>query len=261
MSRASQLTHEQLLPRIGAVCLIVGSVVVMIFRISHGDLPTDSGAAALSFVAARPLYPLVHLGDVLGFVVWASGLVALSDTLAHRVAWAVGRLGAVSVLVGVAVHFIEFSIDGFALPTLANTWAVAAPAERLNLEQGARLVLVAIGGPAVIGLAVLWGTTLALYGLAVKQEGYSRWLGWTGLVLGVVLFLLGVIFYLKPNSFPGHIGGASLDLGSGHRYVASRRCCRRRRILGCAVRFCEAAPKRMWENRSAPSAHASVFKL
>ena len=134
---------------------------------------------------------------------WSAGLVALSSSLMHRVAWAVGRLGAVSVLVGVAVHFFEFSIDGFALPTLAHTWSVASPAERPNLEFGARLVLVAIGGPAVSALVVLWGSTLALYGLAVKKEGYPSWLGWTGLVLGAVIFLLGTIFYLEPNIFPG----------------------------------------------------------
>ena len=203
MREESQLTREQVLLRIGAACVVVGSILVVVFRTLHGDLPTDTGEAALSYVAAHPIYPLVHLGDVLGFLVFAGGLVALSGSLTHPVAWAVGRLGAASVLVGTAVHVVDFSIDGFALPMLANTWAVASPSERPDLELGARVVLVAIGGPAVIALTFVWGSTLALYGLAVKKEGYSSWLGWTGLILGIAIFVMGTIFYLKPNIYPG----------------------------------------------------------
>jgi hypothetical protein len=206
------MARQQILLRIGAVCVVVGSVTVLACRRAHGDLPTDTGEAALSYVASYPIYALVHLGDVLGVLVWAGGLVALSGALTHRVASAVGRLGAVSVLVGAAVHIAEFSIDGYALPTLAETWAVASPSERSDLEFGARLVLVAIGGPSTIALVMLWGSTLVLYGLAVKKEGYSSWLGWTGVITGAVITVLGTIQFLKPNIFPGALfyGGGTL---------------------------------------------------
>ena len=198
------MTREQYLLRMGAACLILGSVSVLGFRLAHGDLPTDTGEAALSFVAAHPLYPLLHLGDWLGVLVWAVGLVALSGSLIRPSAWALGRLGAASVLIGAAVHIAEFSVDGYALPTLAGTWATAAPLERQSLESGARLALVVIGGPSTSALVILWGTTLALYGLAVNQEGYASWLGWTGSILGAVIVALGTVQYLKPNVvFPG----------------------------------------------------------
>jgi len=204
MREERQLPREQVVLRIGAVCLVVGSVLVVIFRTLHGDLPADKGgAASLSFVASYPIYRPVHLGDVLGFLVFASGLFLLSDSLTHRVAWAIGRLGAASVLVGVAVHFTEFSIDGYALTTLAHTWAAASPAERPNLELGAGVALAILGGPATLSLSVVWGSTLVLYGLAVKQDGYSIWLGWTGMILGIVLFVMGTTQFLEPNVFPG----------------------------------------------------------
>ncbi len=204
MREESRLTREQILLRIGAVCLVVGSVLVLVFRTLHGDLPADEGgAASLSYVASYPIYPLVHLGDMLGFLVFASGLFVLSDSLTHRVAWAVGRLAAASVLIGAAVHLTEFSIDGYALTTLAHARAVAAPSGQPNLELGADLALAILGGPATVSLSVAWGLTLVLYGLAVKQEGYSRWLGWTGMVLGAVIFVMGITQYLKPNIFPG----------------------------------------------------------
>ena len=107
------------------------------------------------------------------------------------------------MLVGAAVHIAEFSVDGYALPTPAETWALASPSERPDLEFGARLVLVAIGGPFTIALIMLWGSTLVLYGLAVKKEGYSIWLGWTGVITGAVITVLGTIQFLKPNIFPG----------------------------------------------------------
>jgi len=204
MREEHQRTREQIVLRIGAMCLVVGSVLVVVFRLLHGDLPADKGAAAaLGYVASFPIYPLVHLGDVLGFLVFAGGLVALSASLTNHVAWAIGRLGVASVLLGTAVHIVDFSIDGFGLPMLAEAWAIASPSERANLELGARVVLATIGGPSVIALVFVWGSTLALYGLAVKKEGYSSWLGWAGVILGAAIFVMGTIFYLKPNIYPG----------------------------------------------------------
>jgi hypothetical protein len=209
------VTREQVSLRIGAVCVIVGSVLVLVVRtVLHGDLPTDSGRAALAFVASRPIYPLVHLGDWLGVLIWACGLVALSGSLTHPGAWAIGRLGAASVLVGAAVHIAEFSIDGYALPTLAETWVAAPPSQRAELEFGARLALVIIGGPSTSALVILWGSTLILYGLAVKLEGYSSmWLGWAGIVFGAVIFAFGTVQFLEPNDiYPGALfyGGGTV---------------------------------------------------
>ena len=94
------MTREQCCLRPGAICLIVGSRCVLIDRLAHGDLPTDTGEQALSFVAVSPLYPLIHLGDWFGVLVWTGGLVALSASLTDRTAWAIGRLGVVSVVLG-----------------------------------------------------------------------------------------------------------------------------------------------------------------
>jgi len=213
MTAESQRTREQPLLRIGAACVVLGSILILVFRTAHGDLPADQGAAAvLNYVAAHPMYPLFHLGDALGFLVFAGGLVALSDALTHRVAWVIGRLGLASVLVGAAVHIVEFSIDGFGLPMLADAWAVAPPSEQPGLELGARVLLAVMGGPSVIALIFVWGFTLALYGLAVGKEGYAGWLGWTGAILGIAIFVMGMIFYLKPNLFPGVLlyGGGTL---------------------------------------------------
>jgi hypothetical protein len=197
-------SDPRLLLRLGAACLVIGSLAVLAFRLAHGDLPTDTGAEALAFVAGSRFYPLIHLGDWLGVLVWTGGLVALAAALIHPTAWALGRLGAASALLGAAVHITEFSVDGYALPTLANAWVVAAPADRAGLEYGARLALVVIGGPSTSALLILWGPTLVLFGLAVRGDGYPAILGWAGVAIGAVIAVLGTIQYLAPNAvFPG----------------------------------------------------------
>lgn len=105
---------------------------------AHGDLPTDTGEEALSFVAARPFYSVVHLGDWLGVLIWTCGLVAFAASAIDRTAWVLGRMDATCAVIGAAVHIMEFSVDGYVLPTLANAWVSAAPAERAGLESGAR---------------------------------------------------------------------------------------------------------------------------
>ena len=46
---------------------VCGSVIAFVFRtVLHNDLPTDTGEAALSYVASYPIYALVSFpGDVL----------------------------------------------------------------------------------------------------------------------------------------------------------------------------------------------------
>src|SRR5262245_35453312 len=145
------------LGRTAAACLVLGSLAVFGFRIAHGDLPTETDAAALAYVAARPLYPVVHLGDWLGVLVWTAGLVALAGSLTHPTARAIGRLGAASALLGAAIHVTEFSVDGYALPVLAGQWAAAPAAERAGGALGHHPPLIRPGGaqgglPGVAGL-------------------------------------------------------------------------------------------------------------
>jgi hypothetical protein len=114
----SQLTREQLVLRIGAACMNVGSMLIVVFRILHGDLPADKGGtASLSYVASYPIYLWFTSAMCSVSSVFTGGLVVLSDSLMNRGAWAVGRLGMASVLVGAIVHITECSIDGYALTT------------------------------------------------------------------------------------------------------------------------------------------------
>src|SRR2546430_10775088 len=46
---------------------------------------------------------------------------------------------------------------------------------------------------SVSALLILWGTTLTLFGLAARSDGYGNELAWTGVVIGALIFVLGAI--------------------------------------------------------------------
>jgi hypothetical protein len=189
--------------KIGAVCVVVGSIAVFTFRAAHGDLPAADPAAALDFIAARPYYAAIHLGTILGVVLWVGGLIVLSSGLTRQGASMLGRLGVASAVLGGAVFVVDFAVDGWAGSALAARWSSAPPTERADLEHAADIVFTIAGGTSLVSIAILWGLTLVFFGLALTQEGYPVWLGWSGVIVGLVTFVGAVGQYLHRDLIPG----------------------------------------------------------
>jgi len=203
--KEEQMTREQFFLRISALCVIVGSAAVFAFRAAHGDPPGDMPEEALRVIASYPNYAGVHLGAILGVVIWVIGLRGLSGTLTGRVAYALGWLGAASALMGAAIFIVDFSIDGAGGQALADRWAATvSPSERADLVRAADTVLTALRGTSLVAIAILWGLPLVLFGLAVAWEDYyPHWLGWTGMVVGAATFAAAIAQYLQPDIIQG----------------------------------------------------------
>jgi hypothetical protein len=197
------MSSERIFPRTGAICLVGGGIAVFVFRAAHGDLPAADPAAALAFIAASPFYAAIHLGALLGVVVWAGGLVALANALPERIAGVLGLLGQASALIGAAVYVADFSIDGYAGRALAVRWTTASPAGRADIEQAAGTVFTVLGGTSLTSIAILWGLAPLLIGLAVARVGYPSWLTWSGVIVGAVTFLGACGQFLQPDLVPG----------------------------------------------------------
>jgi hypothetical protein len=189
--------------RLAGVTTMVGSLVVLGFRLAHGDLPAADANAALQFISERPMYAGVHLGSVLGVLVWVAGFVALSGTLGNGLSRELGRLGAASMLVGAAIFVVEHSIDGAAGHDLAKAWATAAPAARADLVLAAQTAFTMLRGPSLTAIIALWGFPLLLFGLAVRLESYPAWLAWSGVAVGAVTILAAIALFLQSDLFPG----------------------------------------------------------
>jgi hypothetical protein len=194
-------THPTAL-KLGAVCAVLGGLAIAGFRLLHGDLPAADAPAALAFITRHPFYAGIHIGTILGVLVWAGGIVALSGTLTSGQAGILGRVGTASVLVGAAVFIVDFSIDGVAGQDLATAWH-AAPTARPELELAARTAFTILRGTSLTSILILWGIPLLLLGRALLLEAYPAWLSWTGMAIGAAIIPAALALLLREDLFPG----------------------------------------------------------
>lgn len=193
----------RLLRKIGGVCTVVGAVAFMIVRILHGDTPGADAQASLDFVASRPIYAGVHVGAIFAALLTLTGLIALAGSLTQPLAWALGRLGVASSLVGAAIFSLEGSSEGLALPELARARTGASPQEQAELVRAAHAVLIATHGPSLVAIAVLYGLPLLLVGLAMVLDTYPSWVGWAGMIIGAATLIAATGQFLQPDLMPG----------------------------------------------------------
>jgi hypothetical protein len=167
--------------RIGAVCTILGAVVSVAAGIGFGNLTNESGAGTvLRYIASRPdwYWPTVHLGFILGALLWVGALTALAGSLAQGTGWTLGRLGAASVIVGATIHIVDSSINGFGFGALARVWAAASASEQTSLQSTGDALLWILGGTWASVISYFHGLPFILFGLAVVlDQGYPAWLG------------------------------------------------------------------------------------
>jgi hypothetical protein len=188
--------------KVGTYCLLGGSVAVLGFGVAHGVLPEDSGHDVLRFVADHPHYAGVHLGSIIGVVLWTIGIVALTgsfDQPVRALAWP----AAISTLIGTPVFVIQFAVDGYGHHALASLWEHATPPERESLAHTAELVDLALEGPAFAWLVLLWGIPLILIGLAVVfDRRLPAWLGWPAVALGAAIVAAAFTRFLQSTLLP-----------------------------------------------------------
>ncbi len=189
--------------KMGGGCAILGAVAFATARLQHGDTPAADAEAALRFVASRPGHPAVHLFAVFAALVALGGLIGLATSLARPSAWILARVGAASAVVGLAVFAVESTSEGLALPELAAAAAETTPAEHAELVRAARAVAAVTHGPSLVALALLYGISLTLIGLAMVLDDYPSWLGWAGMVVGAATLIAAAGLFLVPTLFPG----------------------------------------------------------
>ena len=118
----------------------------------HGDTPGADAAAALTFVATRPIYAGVHIAAVFAALLILAGLISLAGTFTHPIAWALGRFG-VATSLGVAIFGVESTSEGLALSELADASAGASPDQQADLVRAAHAVLAVTHGPSLVAVA------------------------------------------------------------------------------------------------------------
>lgn len=162
-----------------------GATLVLAAGAAHGDLPESSGGAALRFVASHATYALVHVVSILGGVLWAVGLRGYPQLLVDPRARVVASWASGSALVGASVLAVQFSLDGFGLPALADRYAGAVPATQAMLGDVAEITADALVGLALLWVILLYGVTICLLAAAdLLASSGARWIAVAGLAVG-----------------------------------------------------------------------------
>lgn len=200
-----RLARERTILRIGAVCAVLGAVVSVAAGMGFGNLTNEYGTEqVLRTIAARPdwYWPTVHLGFIAGALLWVGAFVALAVSLKDGVSWALGRLGAATVIVGAAIHAADSSISGFGLNALAGAWSSAPASEQPDLLRVGDTLLYLLNGTWRSVHGYFHGVPFVLSGAAVALgRRYPAWLGWVGVAGGAASFLGGALQFL--GAVPG----------------------------------------------------------
>jgi hypothetical protein len=209
MMEETRQTSEATFLRLGAICTILGTIITMTAGANFNNLTNEGGTETiLSTIASKPgwYWPLVHLAFIFGAALWAYAFVALANSFAHGAAKVLGWFGAVSMIVGVAVHVIDSSISGFGLAALSQAWTAAPVSEQPNLLRQADTLLYFMRGTWVNVLNFYSGLPFIFAGTSVAlSDRYPSWLGWVGGIGGSGSLIMGILMFLRIRLIPERV--------------------------------------------------------
>jgi hypothetical protein len=182
--------------RYGAAAGILSAVIAVVFNAIHpraSSKSLDDVGELLRIVAGSRSWRLVHLASIVAAVAGVLAIVAVlwSMVLQGSNRWPV--VAFVALLMTTPTLLLSVSLDGFAIKTVADRWAVVA-ADR-NVLLGAATALRSVD-VAVLNLVMIghFGITAILLGVATwSSPAYGRPLGVLAIVAGVLGVLCGVL--------------------------------------------------------------------
>lgn len=190
-------TTDPLLLRLGGVCATVGGLGFLAVAAAHGDLPSATVETTLRYVADRPMWSAIHLGGIVCVLLWVAATAALASSLPTPRSAALGRLALVAMAIGATLFIVDYSIDGYALKRVADTWAASSGADADSSRAVGEAVVAILRGTVTATVTWAFGLPFLLAGIAVGSgRGYPRWAGWVAVVTGGAGLLGGIGTYL-----------------------------------------------------------------
>jgi hypothetical protein len=181
------------LARIGAAAAIGGAVTLFVATLLHpmSADPNDPAAAFAEYAGDAP-WVATHLGQFLGVAVLGVALVAMAGAMEEGAPAAWARIGVAGTAASVAVAAALQAVDGVALERMVDRWAHADGDAKARAFEGAFAVRQVEVGMASL-LSVVFGCTVSVFAVAMLAgERFPRWLGWVGLLGGLVTVAAGV---------------------------------------------------------------------
>jgi hypothetical protein len=188
------MQSEQRVSKTGGVSAIAGAVVLMVATWLHPlDAHPQDALAAFAEYAADRFWVASHLGQLAGVVLISAGLLGLAWRLRQGQGGMWASLGAVGVVVSLAIGGVLQAVDGIALKVMVDRLASAAPEAQPAIFEAAFAVRqIEIGLGSV--MAVFLGLAAVCYGLAQRSDAATpNWLGWLAIASGAATFAAGIV--------------------------------------------------------------------
>jgi len=188
------MPSDEHLARVGGISAIVGVVVLFVASMLHPlDAHPGDAPAAFAEYALDRFWVATHLGQLLGVVLIATGLVALSWTLRAGRAGAWALLACLAAVASVSLAGALQAVDGVALKIAVDRWSASAEGVRAVAFEAAYAVRqVEVGLASVMG--AFFGLTVLLYGTAVLLSPVApSWLGVFGTLAGLATVISSVV--------------------------------------------------------------------
>jgi hypothetical protein len=180
--------------RIGAICAIGGSLLLLIGTVLHPmDADPSDAIAAFTEYAADRWWVVSHLIQLAGITLIDAALLLLAQQVeaARGKAWS--YIAAGSAVASLAVVAALQAVDGVALKAMVNAWATASLAQKEMAFHAALAVRQIEVGLASM-LCLQFGLTTCLYGVALFPiRTYSQWLSGLAVIAGVLTMVAGVV--------------------------------------------------------------------
>lgn len=192
--RPTATTFDRAALRLSATLLLVGQLLYVVVTLLHTGGDANHHPAIFAAYAASGIWTAVHVAQFACMAIFLAGLFALCfalDAQAGPSRW-VGRFGAASSVLTLALYGGVLAVDGIALKQAVNAWANAPEAEKAArfataeairwLEWGMRSYQNYALGLAVLLVAIAVARTAAIPRLIAYLMGLSGltylWQGW-----------------------------------------------------------------------------------
>src|ERR671937_614773 len=179
--------------RLSAALLLVGQVLYVVVTLFHTGGPANDHPVIFAAYAGRGSWTVIHVAQFACMAILIAGLLALAfalDVEAGAATW-VGRLGAASAVVALALEGALQAVDGVANKQADLAWVSAPDAEKAARFASAEAIRWIEWGMRSYQAFALGLALLLLAAAVVRVAWVRRPIGFLMALSGVVLFAQG----------------------------------------------------------------------
>ncbi len=200
---SEELIERRSFMKFGSVLAVVGGTGYFLTLLLHGDLPDETTETALLHIAGRPEWVFLKISLIFFSVCWIGAFIAITKSLSNTFSKELARFATGVLTIGVAILVIHYSIIGYALKGVADSWN-SASGEEIQAYLNIAEVLLTITG-SLFHNFIAWklGLPFILLGSAIVLEiHYSNWIGWFAIIAGSGAFIAGITRFIGLEFIP-----------------------------------------------------------